>query len=155
MPKFTRKTTITVVTAALVLGVGGTAYAYWTQVGAGTGSAAMGTTTAPLVVNQTSVVTGLVPGGTPVLLAGTIDNPNTGEVKAGLVTASVTATSITGCDKTWFAIAGAATPTTQAVLPGNAKGNWSGLTVALNNNAVNQDLCKGASITITYAVAVA
>lgn len=154
MPKFTRKTTIAVVTAALVLGVGGTAYAYWTQMGAGTGSAGTGSTV-PLVVNQTSVVTGLYPGGTPVALSGTIDNPNAGAVKAGVVSATVTATSVTGCDKTWYSIGGTATPLTQDVLPGLAKGAWSGLTVALVNNAVNQDLCKNASITITYAVAAA
>ena len=154
MPKFTRKATITVVTAALVLGVGGTAFAYWTQVGSGTGGAATGTTV-PLIVNQTTVVTGLYPGVTPVTLSGTFDNPNAGEVKAGAVSATVTGTSVVGCDKAWYTIGGTSTPATQIVAAGTGKGTWTGLTVGLVNNAVNQDACKSATITIAYTVAAA
>ncbi len=156
MSRFTKKTKIAIVTAALVFGVSGTAFAYWTQLGAGTGTASTGTTVA-VVVKQTSVITGLYPGGAAVPLAGNFDNPNTSAVTVGLVTASVTTTSLPGtCLASWYAITGTSTPATQVLAAGTAVGAWSGLNVALvNQPATNQDACKGATITITYAVAAA
>ena len=156
MSKTTNKRSkkIAIVTAALVLGVGGTAYAYWTQMGAGTGTAATGDTVA-VTVKQTSTITGLFPGGTPVALAGNFDNPNTSAVTVGAVSATVTGTSKAGCDAAWYAIGGTGSPSTQVLASGNGVGAWSGLTIALKNESVNQDACKGASVTITYAVAAA
>jgi len=152
MARFTKKTKIAIVTAALVFGVSGTAFAYWTQLGAGTGTASTGTTVA-LVVNQTNAVAGLYPGGPAQALSGTFDNPNTSAVTVGVVSASVTATSIAGCLPAWYAITGTGTPGTQVVPAGTAQGAWAGLSVGMLNNASNQDLCKTATITITYAVA--
>ena len=154
MARFSKKTKIAVLTAALVLGVSGTAYAYWTQLGAGTGSASTGTTS-DVVVNQTNTVAGLYPGGAAQALSGDFNNPNTGPVTVGAVSATVTATSVSGCLPAWYAITGTGSPATQVLPTGTAQGAWSGLSVALLNNAANQDLCKTASITITYAVAAA
>jgi hypothetical protein len=153
--RLNKKTKIAIVTAALVFGVSGTAFAYWTQLGAGTGSAGTGTTVA-VVVRQTSTITGLYPGGAAVPLAGNFDNPNTAAVTVGLVTGTVTTTSLPAtCLASWYAITGTGSPATQ-VLAGSGVGTgaWSGLNVALvNQPATNQDACKGATITITYAVA--
>jgi len=155
MARFTKKTKIVIVTAALAIGASGMAYAYWTQAGSGTGSATAGTTVA-VVVNQTNTVTGLYPGGPAQALSGTFDNPNSGPVTVGAVSATVTATSVTGCLPAWYAITGTGTPASQVVPAGSAQGAWSGLSVALTNNlTVNQDVCKTAGITITYAVAAA
>ena len=151
MAKLNKRTKTAIVTAALVFGVSGTAFAYWTQLGAGTGTAGTGTTVA-VVVNQTSTITGLYPGGTPVALAGNFNNPNTAAVTVGAVTATVTSTSIVGCLPAWYAISGTSA-VTQILPAGNAQGAWSGLSVAMLNNAANQDVCKTANITITYAVA--
>jgi hypothetical protein len=153
MARFSKKTKIAVVTAALVVGASGTAFAYWTQVGSGTGSAGTGTTVA-VVVNQTNTVTGLYPGGPAQALSGTFDNSNAAAVTVGVVSATVTATSITNCLPAWYSITGTGLPATQILPNGTAVGNWSGLTVAMiNTPATNQDVCKTASITITYAVA--
>ena len=154
MARFTKKTKIVIVTAALAIGASGMAYAYWTQAGSGTGSATAGTTVA-VVVNQTNTVTGLYPGGPAQALSGTFDNPNSGPVTVGAVSATVTATSVTGCLPAWYAITGTGTPATQVLAAGSATGTWSGLSVSLLNDAANQDLCKTATITITYAVAAA
>jgi hypothetical protein len=154
MARFSRKTKISVLAAALVLAASGTAYAYWSQVGAGTGSASTGTATA-VVVNQTNTVTGLYPGGAAQTLSGDFNNPNSGPVTVGAVSATVTATSVSGCLPVWYAITGTGTPATQVLPAGSAKGAWSGLSVSLLNDAANQDLCKTATITITYAVAAA
>ena len=154
MARFTKKTKIVIVAAALVIGASGMAYAYWTQPGAGTGTASMATPLA-VVVNQTNTVTGLYPGGPAQALSGTFDNPNSGPVTVGVVTASVTTTSApTTCLPGWYSITGTATPATQAVPAGSAQGAWSGLSVTMTNlPAVNQDVCKTATITITYTVA--
>jgi len=151
MAKLNKKTKIAALTAALVIGASGTAVAYWSQAGAGGGAAAMGTTVA-VEVTQTSNVSGLYPGGPVGALSGKFNNPNSGPVSVGAVTATVTATSVTGCLTTWYQITGTSNPLTQVVPAGTAQGAWSGLNVALLNDAANQDLCKSATITITYAV---
>ena len=152
MARFSKKTKVAVLTAALVVGASGTAYAYWTQLGAGTGSAGTGTTEA-VVVNQTNTVTGLYPGGPAQALSGDFNNPNSGPITVGAVSATVTATSVSGCQATWYTITGTSTPTSQVLAAGSAKGVWSGLSVALLNDAANQDACKTATITISYEVA--
>lgn len=158
MARFTRKKKIALVTAALVFGVGGTAFAYWTQAGEGTGTAGTGTTLA-VEVQQTNTITDLYPGVAQAL-SGNFDNPNAGFTTVGAVTAEVTAaTKAVGaptgtCDRLWYTVTGTSNPLTQAVPAGNAQGNWSGLSVTLTNSeTVNQNACKGATITITYAVA--
>ena len=138
--------------AGLAIVVGGTsAYAFWTQGGTGNGSATAGTTSA-ITVNQTTVVTGLYPGGPPVTLSGNFDNNvNPGSVTISSVTAVVHTFSIGGapaCTQADFLIGGAAAG---SVVPhGLAVGNWTGLTVQMVNGAGNQDNCKSASITIDY-----
>ena len=152
MAKLNKKTKIAVLTAALVVGASGTAFAYWTNVGSGTGSGATGTNAA-VTVNQTSSVAGLYPGGPAQALSGTFNNPNPGAVTVGAVTAAVTATGVSGCDSSWYVISGTADATPH-VLAAGVGGTWSGQSVALTNNLTdNQDLCKTASITITYTVA--
>lgn len=153
MPKFTRKKAIAVVTTALVLGISGTAYAYWTQAGTGAGGATSGTALAVTVTQTGSAVTGLYPGGPALPLSGKFDNPNSGPVTVGVVTAVVSATSISGCLPAWYSITGTATPGSQAISAGTAQGAWTGLSVSMLNNALNQDVCKTAGITITYTVA--
>src|SRR5689334_3078440 len=83
------------------------AYAYWTQGGSGSGTAATGTTTDVTVV-QTSTVANLYPGGPGVPLSGDFTNNNDGKVKVGSVTASVVDTTNAGCTADDFAIEGTA-----------------------------------------------
>jgi hypothetical protein len=138
-------------TLAVALGAGGiVAYAFWTGSGSGSGSATT-TTTLALTVNQTgAAVTGLYPGGPAKNLSGTFDNPNAGPMYISAVTASVTATSAGGCSASDFVISG--TATVNADIPaGNGVGSWSGLQVSMTDTASNQDACKSATITITYA----
>jgi len=108
-----------------------------------------------VVVNQTNTVTGLYPGGPAQALSGNFNNPNSGPVSVGAVSATVTATGVTGCLPAWYAITGTGTPATQVIPAGSAQGAWAGLSVSLLNDAANQDSCKTATITITYAVAAA
>jgi hypothetical protein len=141
-----------VVLAVLVVGaiaaVGG--YAFWTQGGTGTGSAATGTT-ASITVNQTSVVSGLSPGGSAQALSGNFDNPNAGPVLVTDVSANVTGTSAgASCDASNFAITGSPTAVGTSIPSGLGVGSWSGMTVAMLETGVNQDACKNVTVDISY-----
>ncbi len=151
----TRLRNFAIVTVALVIASAGIAFAYWTQLGGGTGSAGTGTTVA-VVVNQTNApITDLYPGGPAQALSGDFDNPNTSAVTVGAVSATVTSTSVAGCLPAWYSITGTGTPASQVLAAGPAVGAWSGLNVSMLNDAANQDSCKTATITITYTVAAA
>ena len=136
----------------LALGISGLAIAYWTSSGSGTGSATTGTTVG-VTVNQSTVVTGLYPGDAPVALTGTFSNTNSGSVKVGTVTA-VIGTLPSGCVAGDFTING--TGVVNAEIPtGTNVGSWSGISVQMNDTALNQDACKTQTIPITYSVSAA
>ena len=156
MPRLTRKRAA-IATGALILVVGsGVAYAYWTNSGTGSGSATTGTNVA-LTVNQTSAVTAMGPGVAPQALSGTFTNPNSGPVFIKTVVATITSTGAPGCTAADYTIAGtsvigASAPGVGGLVPagGAGVGSWSGLTIAFNETASNQDACKGAVLTIGY-----
>jgi hypothetical protein len=147
MTRIKKKWAVVAVVAAVFIG-GGAAFAYWTQSGSGTGSAANGTTV-PITVNQTSTISGLAPGLAPVPLSGNFDNPNPSAVYVGSVSATVTATSVVGCLPGDYVIGGTA-PVNTEVASGTGVGSWTGLNVKLTDTGVSQNLCKGATITISY-----
>lgn len=150
MHNFTKKTMAVSLALALLVGAGG-AFAYWTNTGSGSGTAGTGTNLA-VVVKQTTVLTGMYPGQGPQALAGNFDNPNAGATYVAAVTASVTGVdaSHSTCLFADYVITGTATVAAD-VAAGTAKGAWSGLSIQLNNTASNQNACKGATVTITYA----
>ena len=134
--------------SALVAITGG-AYAYWTITGAGTGSAAAGDVAA-VTVNQTgAAITGLYPGASQ-SLSGNFDNPNPGRVHVASVTAEVKPFSVRpdeskpACTAADFEITGTSNTPGQ-IDAGNAKGSWSGLSIAMKNASTNQDNCKNLS----------
>jgi hypothetical protein len=148
MRKFSKKT-IAVATVLVLVGTG-VAYAYWTNNGSGTGTAQTGTN-AGVTVKQTSTVSDLGPSGPAQPLSGNFDNGNDGPVYVAAVSATVTGTDKSGCGPTDYTIAGTA-PVNAEIPAGQGVGSWSGLTIQFNNKpATNQDACKGASISISYA----
>ena len=153
MRKLSKKT-LAVATTVVLLSGGGAAFAYWTNTGSGTGSAASGTNL-PVTVNQTSTITGLYPGQTPQTLAGDFTNPNAGPTYVTAVTATgytIDATHVTaGCAVSGNYTLGGTAGVNADVAAGSNKGAWTGLTIVMNNLGTNQDACKGATVTITYA----
>jgi hypothetical protein len=145
-----------VVTLLAALTLAGVATAYWTQGGTGTGSAATGTTVS-IVVNQTSAVAGLYPGGPPQALSGNFDNPNPGSVFVAGVTAVVDPTwspqldgSKPPCTAGDFVIGGTATVNAQ-IAPGVGVGSWNGLTISMTNAGTNQDNCKNVTAPLLFS----
>lgn len=153
-----RSKRIAVITAVLMLVGGGIAFAYWTQGGGGTGTAATGTTTDDLVVNQTSVVTDLRPGATAQTLSGDFDNSNNEPVYVYSVTAAIdSVTKAVGapagtCDATDYTLADTVMVVDAQIPSGTAQGAWTGATIAFNNKATNQDACKGATVNLAYTI---
>jgi hypothetical protein len=154
--RFSRRTTIITTGMVLVAATSVVAYAFWTGVGSGTGEASTGDAPKPLVVHQTTTVTGLLPGAPPVTLEGNFDNPNASGVFINQVTATIS--SVTpGSDGTKphctagdFALVGPATVGAE-IPPGTGVGSWSGITLQLVNNPTqNQDNCKNATVSISY-----
>jgi hypothetical protein len=152
--KLTKKKAVAALGVAAVLGGSYAAYAYWTGSGSGSGSA-QATTPSAVTVNQSTTVSNLYPGAPAVTLSGTFNNPNSGTVYIGSVSASVHAFSSQtdntkpACTQADFAIGGSATVNAE-IAAGNGVGSWSGLTVRLLNGAGNQDNCKNQAITIDY-----
>lgn len=156
MAKFTKKKKFAAIaTAVVVVGTGGAAYAYWTNSGSGSGTAGTGTNAAVTVV-QTSSIAGMYPGEGTRALSGNFNNPNAGNTYVTAVTATgytIDATHVTaGCTVAQgnYTLGGTSN-TPGDVAAGNGVGAWSGLTVQMNNLGTNQDACKGATLTITYA----
>ena len=141
-----------------ILAFSGVALAYWTAIGAGTGTAAAAAGTSSLTVKQVTVVTNLYPGDSAQTISGNFDNPNLGPVYVTTVTASLASVTkagnpVAGCDTTDFTLA-AATATVNAEIPaGLAKGAWTGPTIKFNDKAgVNQDACKGVTVNLSYSI---
>jgi hypothetical protein len=156
MKNTSRKQSVLGAVAAILLIAAG-AYAYWTSTGSGTGSASAGTTSA-VTVNQTTTLSAMYPGDSAQTISGNFDNPNSGPVYVGTVTASIASvTKASGapagtCDASDFTLANAAMSVNAEVAAGTAKGSWTGATIKFNNKASSQDACKGAAVSLSYAV---
>jgi hypothetical protein len=147
------------VIAGIVVAVvaAGSALAYWTAGGSGTGSATAEGAQSPLTAVQTSTVTAMHPGDTAQTLSGNFNNPNSGPIYVSSIVASISsvtkAVGVSGtCDATDFTLAGATMTVNAEVPSGTAQGSWSGATIKFNNKATNQDACKGATVNLSYAV---
>lgn len=161
--RITKKKIAAVVAGTAVVALGaGTAFAFWTNTGSGTGRAAVGTT-GTITVNQTSTPAGLTVAENTQALSGDFDNTG---VAASLNRVFGTLTSITNgtsdgskpaCTIADFVIEGTGTITGDTVPNGTGVGSWSGLTVRMVNKPLsggalnNQDNCKNATVNISYA----
>jgi hypothetical protein len=127
------------------------AYAYWTESGAGTGSAATGTNEA-VTVNQTSTPTAMYPGGSAQPLSGNFDNPNDGKVHVAAVTVALSSIedAPAGCSTADYQINNATATINAEIDPGEGVGSWSGPSIQMRNTGSNQDGCKNASVNLTY-----
>jgi hypothetical protein len=144
------------IVTAILLGGAGAAYAYWTNSGSGVGEAETGTNEA-IIVNQTSVVSGIAPGSGTHALSGNFDNPNDGSVFVTSVSISIgtivdaLGDPIVGCEADDYVIAGSPVSVNANVPAGDGVGSWSGATIAfVNEVAENQDGCKNATVNLVY-----
>lgn len=146
MRPMTKKNKIAAVaaSAALVAVGGGAAYAYWSTTGSGSGGAKAAAGTEPVSISVT-VDAGVAPG-TPQKITYTATNPNASDTQVTLINPVVT-TSDAGCKPGWFTATVPAGPT--SVIAGATTSLGVGSLTLNDDPAVNQDPCKGATITVT------
>ena len=143
---------------ATCLLMGGTAYAYWTAYGSGDGTAATAAGTVGLTVSQ-AALTAMYPGDAPQTISGTFANTNTGSVYVTSVTASIDsvddgdADPLVGCTAADYTLTDAAMTVGAQVAVGDPVGAWTGATIQFNNTGVDQDVCQGATVNLTYSIA--
>ncbi|MCZ2404717.1 hypothetical protein IV498_16420 [Paenarthrobacter sp. Z7-10] len=133
-------------TVALVAGGGGAAFAYWTTTGSGTGTAANSSGGGTVTLHSTFAA-GLTPGGS-VDVAYSADNATTSSTVVGVLTATVT-TSDAACLPAWFHVT--AVTTNSTVAPSTTGTAVGAGRLSLDDLGVNQDACKGATVTVTVA----
>ena len=138
-----KKKIILAAAAVVVIGAG-SAFAYWSTTGSGTGDGTTATSNGTIVLHA-SFANGLTPGAsTPVSF--TADNAGSSSLQVGTVTTVVTASA--GCDASWFTVAPVVeNQTIAASSSGVALANSGSLVFA--DSASNQDGCKGATITLS------
>lgn len=133
----------------------GGAYAYWTNSGSGTGTAATSNPSAGQLTVSGTAITGIAPGVAAKPLAGSISNPagSGSDFHVSGLSATISIDSA-------HATAGCATSDYTLVQPSGVTGDlapgaslpFSSGSIAFNNKATNQDFCKGATVTINYTV---
>ena len=153
-----RRAAIVLVPTVAGVFVAGTAFAYWTTSGTGTGSAATGTS-AVVTVAQTSTVSNLVPGGPAQAVDFSIDNPQ--PTAQYITSVSIAIASITSggnpvagsaCSAADFDIV-QPTAINQDVNPGVTPFTTKGATIAMKNTNYNQNGCKSVTLNLSFTAA--
>jgi hypothetical protein len=147
----TKRRAIFVLTAALLVVVVTGAYAYFTTSGTGTGTAAVGSSSA---VTLHATVTGSLYPGTSSPVTFTVDNPSSGKQKVGTI--SLSSITVDAAHSECSTVITGGTPDfTMPVVAVNASfgsGNSQAVTptgtLTMNDTLQNQDKCQGATLTL-------
>ncbi|MCA1697747.1 MAG: hypothetical protein LC790_02120 [Actinobacteria bacterium] len=157
MPKLLNRRGL-VLGAIVTLVVAGSAFAFWTAGGSGTGSAGVAAGQSALSANQTTALTAMFPGDSAQIISGDFNNSNAGPVHVNTVTASIASVvkasnAVAGtCDATDFELAFATMTVNKEIPVGTGVSSWTGAAIRFNNKTVNQDACKGATVNLAYEI---
>ena len=149
----TKKTAIISITAALVLGGGGVAFAYWTSSGTGTGSATTGTSVALDVTSSAPTGPALSPGGASQSVPFEVSNPGSGSQSLTSVAVTVAAEDGTEWIDTPGCSAADYTLGTPVVTYGPIAGGDSvsgTVSVTMNSLDADQDACQGVTVPLYF-----
>jgi hypothetical protein len=151
MSRTTGKRMLAALGCVAALTAAGAAIAFFTSSGSGTGTAAVGSSSA--VTLHATISSDLYPGSSsPVSL--TVDNPSSGAQRVGTVTlASISVDA--GHSACSTAISGGNPDFTMPAInvnkvfsPGNGQSVTPSGTLTMNETGVNQDACQGAALTL-------
>ena len=152
MPKLRKRSLSVIVPAAVVLTLGGVAYAWYSAgvAGTGTGSATPAAPTVADVTFSTSTIAGMLPGGAAQSTTVTPHNPNPFSVHITQKTVTVASASGGACSTAEAALSGSAVMVEQTI-PANADGVPFTLDVSMGDTGSSQDDCAGTPLTVTYS----
>jgi len=149
MPKFTKKRVVVSTLVVLALAGSGIAVAYWTA--SGTGSIAATASSGGTITLSGSVVSGIAPG-----LSKAVSFTASNATSSAITVGNVSLTGVTvdaghsSCDVADFSMA--TVTENQSVAAGASNVALSvGGSFAMANTAVNQDACKGATLTLALS----
>jgi hypothetical protein len=146
-----RKRVLAAFGCTIALAAAGTAIAFFTSSGSGTGTAAVGSSS-PVTLHA-NISSNLYPGSSsPVTF--TVDNPSSGSQRVGTIT--LASISVDAGHSSCSTTIGGGNPdfTMPAVAvnkvfgPGNGQSVTPGGTLTMNETGVNQDACQGATLTL-------
>lgn len=149
-------------TAAGVATVGslGVAFGWWSTTGNGFGEGSTTAGVSDILTFDTADLTAMFPGDESQDLTVTVTNTSGESVYVDAVEAWVTTGNV-GCDGSDFLLNGAAAPSTAETaveltwtdqdMAAGSSDDATG-TIQFNNKAVDQDACKGATVTVHYNV---
>jgi hypothetical protein len=134
--------------SAAALAFGGVAFAYWTTTGAGTGSATNASSNGTIVLHA-AFAHGLTPGASETVTY-TADNAGSSSLRVGTITPVV---SIDAAHPSCLVGDFSIDPTVSNVtVPAQTSNVAAGTgTLAFADTGVNQDGCKGATVTLTLS----
>ncbi|MGA8363419.1 MAG: hypothetical protein WB709_02745 [Solirubrobacteraceae bacterium] len=144
----TKKTRLAFGVVVVALAIVATAVAYWTSSGEGTGTVKTNYASASFEVSS-GLVENLYPGGSATVTVKVKDTDAGQNEYLTKLETEVKETSVTECKKEWFEV----TPASQEPKIVVAHGETKEYTVSLKMKeeaAVNQNACKGASVTLRY-----
>jgi hypothetical protein len=157
MKRFISKKTVAIgLTAGLILGVSGAAFAVWTTTGSGSGSATASSNVTSTVTADASPAAdaNLYPGGPAVPVHFSINNPNPYAVTFTTfntaVLGAVTPGTLAGTTCS-FNVVASGTLDAPVVVPAN--GSAAGSATLLTMNSASDNSCQGASVTVDLHVA--
>ena len=139
--------------------VAGSAFAFWTAGGSGTGSASVASGSSALSANQTTTLNAMYPGDVAQTIAGNFTNTNQGPVYVRTVTVSIASVVVAAnapagdCDASDFELAFATIDIGREIVVGTGVDSFTGAQIRFNNKNENQDACKGATVNLAYAIA--
>lgn len=153
-----RKKAAVMAGVAAVAGGGIVAVAYFTTTGSGSGSGSVGTSSAMTVHQATITYSNPAPAdnalmpGTSATVTFTVDNPSSGQQYVNAISLASWTSNKTGCDSvthsTWITMPDVSVAHDYA--PSNGQTVTPTGTITFNDLAVDQSVCKGATLTFSY-----
>ena len=153
-----KKSAAFVAAGVIGLATAGGAYAYWTSLGGGTGTATTRAGASNVFLVTGGSATAMYPGDSAQTVTATVKNTGTESYKIQAVKAYVT-TNKTNCDGSDYKLNGAVAPVSEATAASlgvtavdlaPAATTTVDYTLQFNNKTTNQDACQGATVTINY-----
>jgi len=144
-----RRVIVAAVVAVALAITSGVAFAYWTSSGGGSGFATNESANGTLVLHA-SFAGGLTPGASQ-SVSFTAGNAGTSNLQVGTVTSVVSTSDPVGCKASWFSIAPVAEDQTIQAGQSDVALAHDGSITFNDSLTENQDLCKGALVTLTLS----